>query len=163
MFSITKSFKWEMAHKLKDSYDGKCMNIHGHSYRACIALKQSFTRKGVVTDFKRLKKFIIEPLELELDHILLLDARDNIVKVLEYNADAFKSCLHDKSSIKLLSVEPTAEHIAAYIYQEAAKRLPLISCELSLDYVIVYETETSSAKVDTGLGSGEIELKDLYE
>ena len=59
---ITKAFDFEAAHAL-DGYDGKCKDIHGHSYHLEMtcwgrlkALKLSDC--GMVVDFGDIKKII---------------------------------------------------------------------------------------------------------
>ena len=57
---ITKEFRFEGAHALS-GYDGKCRNIHGHSYLLYITVKgkvlmgTNSPKEGMVVDFKELK------------------------------------------------------------------------------------------------------------
>ena len=32
MYTLTKAFRFESAHRLAKGYEGKCANIHGHSW-----------------------------------------------------------------------------------------------------------------------------------
>ncbi len=58
---ITKHFNFEAAHALY-GYDGKCKNIHGHSYQLFVTvigkpIKDSeHIKNGMVMDFGDLKK-----------------------------------------------------------------------------------------------------------
>ena len=58
MRTITKEFKRDMAHRLPD-YEGKCFNVHWHTYKAQITLKSKNLREDdkdwMVEDFNLLK------------------------------------------------------------------------------------------------------------
>ena len=69
---ITKKFRFEAAHRL-DKYNGKCENLHGHSY----VLEVSFTGEpkedGMIMDFEYIKNIVNERIIQKLDHKLLND------------------------------------------------------------------------------------------
>ena len=60
---ITKEFRFEGAHALP-GYDGRCRNIHGHSYLMYVTVKgeplngTSSPKEGMVVDFKELKAVV---------------------------------------------------------------------------------------------------------
>lgn len=60
---ITKQFTFETAHALY-GYDGKCKNLHGHSYKLSVTLlgepisDATHVKFGMVMDFGDLKKII---------------------------------------------------------------------------------------------------------
>lgn len=72
MFTLTKEFKFEAAHKL-DGHDGKCARLHGHSWRARVvlrgvALHGHGPKQEMLADFGDVKA-LVEPLvESKLDH-----------------------------------------------------------------------------------------------
>ncbi|MGK7389059.1 MAG: 6-pyruvoyl trahydropterin synthase family protein [Candidatus Cyclobacteriaceae bacterium M2_1C_046] len=78
---ITKEFNFEMAHSLFE-YDGKCSNIHGHSYELKVTLKgRPSTQKdnsplGMVMDFKDLKEIVKREIIEPFDHMLVLKKND---------------------------------------------------------------------------------------
>lgn len=136
---VTKEFKWEMAHKLEHSYTSKCRDIHGHSYRAYVTLKNSKNRlpDGVVVDFTQVKE-VLSPVIDMLDHSLLLK-----------ESDATTAAFRDSKTLAKLNVltmvaEPTAESIAGYLFCEAVERLKKFE-NISVSKVEVFETATSSA------------------
>lgn len=53
---VTKEFSFEMAHAL-EGHDGKCRNIHGHSYHLAVTIigspinKDESPKNGMVIDF----------------------------------------------------------------------------------------------------------------
>ena len=71
MITITKRFRFEAAHKLKN-YIGKCANLHGHSYK----VDATFARKdfgfdnitGMVIDFHKLESILEHFIGEEYDH-----------------------------------------------------------------------------------------------
>ena len=76
---ITKEFRYEGAHALP-GYDGKCRNIHGHSYVLYVTVKGETrtngegdtAKEGMIVDFKVLKGIVEENIIDVLDHALLL-------------------------------------------------------------------------------------------
>lgn len=116
MFQIKKEFNFEAGHAL-DHHDGKCKMPHGHSYKVLICLHyekliESGPKKNMAIDFHDLSALIKPMVSQFLDHCWL------------------------NSSLE--SDSPTAEYIAAWIYQHLKKKLK------SLYSVTVWETSTSS-------------------
>ena len=62
---ITKQFSFETGHALY-GYDGKCKNVHGHSYHLFVTVigtpiaDSNHVKFGMVIDFGDLKKFLIK-------------------------------------------------------------------------------------------------------
>jgi len=60
---VTKEFRFEMAHALWN-YDGKCANIHGHSYILQVTVigepisDENSPKYGMLIDFGDLKKIV---------------------------------------------------------------------------------------------------------
>jgi 6-pyruvoyltetrahydropterin/6-carboxytetrahydropterin synthase len=59
---ITKKFSFETGHALY-GYDGKCKNVHGHSYKLSVTVIESIENRdnvkfGMVIDFTDLKKIV---------------------------------------------------------------------------------------------------------
>ena len=71
---IAKEYRWEMGHRLS-FHDGKCVNFHGHSYKARITLEGERDENGLLVDFYDLDK-IVGPLVESLDHSFALNAAD---------------------------------------------------------------------------------------
>lgn len=113
---IGKTFTFEAAHRLQ-RHDGKCRNLHGHSYRVDVAIEgpvqenggptESNPQEGMVLDFGKLKEWWAR-LDTILDHRTILESSDPLVsgliglgvKVTEFHAP------------------PTAENIAAWLLDD---------------------------------------------
>ena len=78
---ITKEFDFEAAHAL-DGYDGKCKNIHGHSYHLTVTFigspieNRTVSECGMVIDFGEIKSFVNKNVfvcltNLESAHLIL--------------------------------------------------------------------------------------------
>lgn len=98
---VTKEFTFEAAHKL-NNYEGKCANLHGHTYRLHVTAQGSIRKNGMVLDFVELKQIVSEKVLDKVDHTYL----NNLIK------------------------QPTAENIVVWIWNILSKNLPL--SELSL-------------------------------
>ena len=57
---IAKEFRWEMGHRLK-FHKGKCINLHGHSYKMMVEFTGDVDENGMVLDYYDVKE-IISPL-----------------------------------------------------------------------------------------------------
>ena len=70
---ITKQFNFETGHALY-GYDGKCKNVHGHSYKLNVTVigqpidDADHVKFGMVIDFGDLKKIVKEEIVDKFDH-----------------------------------------------------------------------------------------------
>lgn len=133
IFTITKRLKdCSIAHRLMN-YNGRCANLHGHSYHFEIELKVAGQQEnGISVDFNDFK-FIDEWLQTNWDHAVLVNSSDKSL------IDFLKA---EKQRYFLLSSNPTAENMCIYLKD--------IVRDLLKDYnnivdtkVRIWETETS--------------------
>lgn len=110
---ISKEFSFDSAHQLIN-YNGKCENLHGHTYRLKITLKGEIKESGMIIDFTLLKKIVEEKIIEKLDHRYLND----------------------------IISQPTAENIALWIWNELENEFTNERC--SIYEIVLWETETSS-------------------
>lgn len=127
MLRITRIFRFEAAHSLSD-YDGSCRNIHGHSYKMHLTVSSIGPKKGMLIDFKALKKIVEDAVIHELDHALMLMKN-------ELNMAYAKNIL---TKIIWMEEEPTAEFLVNWMYQRIAPQLPL---DVYLSNIRLFETE----------------------
>ena len=117
-YEISVERTFSAAHALRE-YKGKCENLHGHNWKIRVSVSgQKLDKMGMLVDFTDLKSALDAVLK-KLDHTNLNDINP-------FN-----------------SINPTAENIAAYIYDGLKKyQLP----QIKISSVEVWESETSSAK-----------------
>lgn len=130
---IAKEFNWEMGHRLM-FHEGKCKNLHGHSYKCSVELTGNPDQNGIVLDYYDLKK-IIEPIIDELDHSFMVYKDDlEIIKALEI--------LNSRKVI--VDFETTAENICRYLLD----KIKISNLPNNVDSVMVrvLETENSYAE-----------------
>lgn len=130
---ITKKFKFELAHRLVDSYSKKCQSFHGHSYTAEVTLKgESLDGTGMLMDFGEVKdkfSWIIDA----WDHSLMLWDKDPVCQeMLSINQRI-------KGRFIIVDYNPTAENMAHHLYRE------LVKAKLPVKDVLVRETLTGWA------------------
>lgn len=135
MLSITKIFKFEAAHAIS-CYDGKCKNIHGHSYELHVTVSgNKLNESNMLIDFKDMKKVVEDLVIKDFDHSLMLKANDK----------------NKSSSGKLdtkilwLEEEPTAEFMLLEILKRIGKQFPE---NIKLKRLKLYETSTCYAEWD---------------
>lgn len=72
---ISKTMRIECAHFLP-GYNGKCADLHGHSYIIRLSIQGAMRNDGMVMDFSKLKD-IMESVAGRFDHKMLNDYMDN--------------------------------------------------------------------------------------
>ena len=140
MFYITKIFHFEAAHAL-NGYDGKCRNIHGHSYELQVTVKgmplnePGNPKNGMVIDFHDLKTIVNQEVIEKLDHALILgnNMPENFVKITKQSFD----------KVVELSYQPTTENMLADFASRIKKCLPQ---HVDLHSVTLRETRDNIAE-----------------
>ena len=130
---IAKEFTWEMGHRLS-FHNGKCKNLHGHSYKCLVELTGDPDENGMVMDYYDLKK-VVEPIIDELDHSFMVYKKDiEMIEVLEK--------LNSRKVV--VDFETTAENICIYLLNKIkSTKLPQNIHSIK---VRVLETENSYAE-----------------
>ena len=116
---ITKEFRFEGAHALP-GYDGKCRNIHGHSYIMYVTVKGSpingtgSPKDGMVVDFKQLKDIVNENIIDKFDHALIMHTSSPLSQEL---ANAYPN-------VMLVDFQPSTENLLCYFAQALKDKMP---------------------------------------
>jgi 6-pyruvoyltetrahydropterin/6-carboxytetrahydropterin synthase len=74
--SVTRTFRFEAAHQLP-WHEGKCRNLHGHSYRLEVTVSGPLKPQGIVLDFADLRAAVEREVIDRYDHRYLNDLMDN--------------------------------------------------------------------------------------
>jgi 6-pyruvoyltetrahydropterin/6-carboxytetrahydropterin synthase len=106
---VAKEYKWEMGHRLQ-FHDGKCKNLHGHSYKAIFEFEGDADENGMVIDFYNVDK-IVNPIIDELDHSFICHRSDTEL------SDLLSKL---KSKIVFIDYPSTAENISMYLCDKVA-------------------------------------------
>lgn len=115
---ITKEFDFEAAHAL-DGYDGKCRDIHGHSYHLNVTVigkpieEITDIKCGMVIDFSDLKAIVKENIIDLFDHSLILR-----------NDSRFKGIETENERVMYVNYQPTAENMLIDMVDRIQKKLP---------------------------------------
>lgn len=134
---LTKEFKFDTAHALKD-YDGKCSNLHGHSYKFYVTVKgrpvedKTSPKKGMVMDFGDLKSIVKEEVVEQMDHAVVLNKEADLKHISDIDQ------LFDK--VVIVDYQPTTENMLADFAERIKKRLP---ANVKLTKLLLRETITS--------------------
>ena len=138
---ITKQFSFETGHALY-GYDGKCKNVHGHSYKLDVTvIGQPITdtnnvKFGMVIDFGDLKKIVKEEIVDVFDHATVFNKNTPHVEL----ANELSKRGHH---VILVDYQPTSEMMVIDFADKINKRLPE---NISLFSIKLQETETSFAE-----------------
>jgi len=138
MIRITKIFTFETAHVLYN-YDGKCKNMHGHSYKLFVTVKGNpindldNVKNGMVVDFGDIKKIVKEEVVDVFDHSVLVNGLSPH-KILGDNL------VNEGHNVIFCNYQPTCENM---LYDIAAKIKSRLPENIQLAYLKLHETENS--------------------
>ena len=138
---ITKQFSFETGHALY-GYDGKCKNVHGHSYKLSVTvigepiLDNSNVKFGMVIDFSDLKKIVKEEIVDQFDHATVFNKNTPHVELA-------KELSNRGHHVILVDYQPTSENMVIDFAQKIKNRLP---AEIKLHSLKLQETDTSFAE-----------------
>jgi 6-pyruvoyltetrahydropterin/6-carboxytetrahydropterin synthase len=119
---ISKEFTFDSAHHLH-CYEGKCQNLHGHTYRLQVIMSGRTDDRGITIDFSDVKSITKRHVIDRLDHQYLNDV--------------------------LPLMNTTAENMVVWIYEQiqAALELEYTDSAILLEEIRLWETPTSYAAV----------------
>lgn len=121
---VSKEFTFDAAHHLH-CYEGKCKNLHGHTYKVVFGISGFVEETGLMMDFGDIKKIWKEEIEIFLDHKYLNET--------------------------LPPMNTTAENLVVWIYEKMAgallseNRVKKVQ-QARVEFVRLYETPTSYAE-----------------
>ena len=136
---LTKKFSFEMAHALPQ-YDGKCHNIHGHTYHLSVTVESTtdvaaddkIPADGLLLDFHQLKEIVERTIVKKYDHSLLLP--DNS----PYRVDGPTNIIHTP-------FQPSTENLLLHFRHLLVKELPP---QVRLQSIKLAETDSSEAELE---------------
>ena len=138
---ITKRFSFETGHALY-GYDGKCRNVHGHSYKLYVTVigrpisDTTHVKLGMVIDFSDLKVIVKNKIVDVFDHATVFNKNTPHVELAKELSDRGHNVL-------LVDYQPTSEMMiidfANVIKQELPSHVKLHSLKLQ-------ETDSSYAE-----------------
>ena len=138
---ITKQFSFETGHALY-GYDGKCKNVHGHSYKLSVTVigkpitDNTNVKYGMVIDFSDLKKIVKTEIVDVFDHATVFNKNTPHVELA-------KELENRGHNILLVDYQPTSEMMVIDFSKKIKKHLPK---NIKLHSLKLQETETSFAE-----------------
>ena len=138
---ITKLFSFETGHALY-GYDGKCKNVHGHSYKLSVTVfgrpisDNTNVKFCMVIDFTDLKKIVKEEIVEVFDHATVFNKNTPHVELAKELSDRGHNVL-------LVDYQPTSEMMVIDFAKKIKKRLPV---NIQLHSLKLQETDSSYAE-----------------
>jgi len=135
---ITKKFTFEAGHALY-GYDGKCKNVHGHSYKLYVTVigrpikEKDNVKYGMVIDFSDLKSIVKKEVIGNFDHSIIFNQNTPHIEL----AKTLKSQGH---KVLLVNYQPTSEGMIIDIANKISNALPE---NIKLHSLKLQETDTS--------------------
>lgn len=119
MFELSVEQSFAAGHALRH-YKGKCENVHGHNYKVQLkVIGTELDKAGLLMDFGDMKHILREVIAI-LDHQFINDIEP------------------------FTTVNPSAENMAKYFYDEITRRMPEGS-PTTLGEVKIWETDIQYA------------------
>jgi 6-pyruvoyltetrahydropterin/6-carboxytetrahydropterin synthase len=120
MFEVAVEQSFASAHALRN-YKGRCENVHGHNWKVRVVIEgEKLDATGMLVDFLDVKSLMGEILD-RIDHQFLNEIPPFDV------------------------INPSAENIAEYFYQQMTGRLAETPVAVRIREVKIWETEIQSA------------------
>ncbi|KAB2332306.1 6-carboxytetrahydropterin synthase QueD [Cytobacillus depressus] len=118
---VSKEFTFDSAHHLHD-YEGKCKNLHGHTYKVIFGISGFVDHRGLLIDFGDIKEIWKNDIEIYLDHRYLNET--------------------------LPPMNTTAENMVVWIFEKMQESLTKYESagDARVEFVRLYETPTSYAE-----------------
>ena len=138
---ITKQFSFETGHALY-GYDGKCRNVHGHSYKLHVTVignpitDNTHVKFGMVIDFSDLKKIVKTKIVDVFDHATVFNKNTPHLELAKE--------LEDRGhNILLVDYQPTSEMMIIDFAEMIKTELP---SHIKLHSLKLQETDSSYAQ-----------------
>ncbi|MDH4618987.1 6-carboxytetrahydropterin synthase QueD [Brevibacillus sp. AY1] len=121
---VSKEFTFDAAHHLH-AYEGKCKNLHGHTYTVVFGISGYPDEIGLVIDFGDIKQIWKEHIEIYLDHRYLNEM--------------------------LPAMNTTAENMVVWLFEQMEQQLQSEAYRdryngARVEFVRLFETPTSYAE-----------------
>ncbi|QEY26039.1 6-carboxytetrahydropterin synthase QueD [Neisseria zalophi] len=139
---ITKIFTFDSSHML-DGHDGKCKNLHGHTYKLEVTVSDGLisggAKDGMVMDFSDLKTIVKQEIIEPFDHAFIYHGGNE--------RESKIAALLESWQMKTmrLDIRTTAENMVVYMYSR------LKAAGLPVSGIKLWETPTSCAEFETSL------------
>jgi len=122
---VSKEFTFDAAHHLH-CYEGKCKNLHGHTYKVVFGISGYVNEIGLTIDFGDIKEIWKQEIEIYLDHRYLNET--------------------------LPPMNTTAENMVVWIFEKMEEALQQGERQQQykgarVEFVRLYETPTSYAEM----------------
>lgn len=122
---VSKEFTFDAAHHLH-CYEGKCKNLHGHTYKVVFGISGYVNEIGLTIDFGDIKDIWKNEIEIYLDHRYL----NETLPAMNTTAENMVVWIFEKMEEALLAEERQKEYKGARV-----------------EFVRLFETPTSYAEV----------------
>ncbi|AEZ50475.1 QueD-like 6-pyruvoyl-tetrahydropterin synthase [Bacillus phage BCD7] len=119
---VSKEFTFDSAHHLH-MYEGKCKNLHGHTYKVVFGISSFTDFRGLAIDFGEIKRIWKDEIEVHLDHRYLNET--------------------------LPPMNTTAENMVYWIYKKMEEEINkefADTLDARVEFVRLFETPTSYAE-----------------
>ncbi|WP_459500950.1 6-carboxytetrahydropterin synthase QueD [Bacillus sp. C1] len=122
---VSKEFTFDAAHHLH-CYEGKCKNLHGHTYKVVFGISGYVNEIGLAIDFGDIKEIWKNEIEIYLDHRYL----NETLPAMNTTAENMVVWIYEKMTEALAKEERVREYKGARV-----------------EFVRLFETPTSYAEV----------------
>ncbi|MBV7392476.1 6-carboxytetrahydropterin synthase QueD [Enterococcus sp. ALS3] len=135
--NISKEFEFDMAHLL-DGHDGKCNNLHGHTYKLIVYLEGPLIKEGpkagMIVDYGDIKKSVKKNVLSKIDHSFIYNLKNKT------ECEIAKILIKEDKKVYPMEGRTTAENIVKEIFSLLNTNIP------ELSRIILKESNSSSVE-----------------
>lgn len=140
MTTCTRRLATDTGHRLIN-HEGKCRQVHGHTYYWDITCEGDLDNVGRVIDFSKIKEVVGGWLDENFDHGFIAQKGDTIIGYLKETG----------GKVYITDFSPTAENLAEYVLSKARELLGPF--KIAVKSVRCHETAKCSALAETEAAS----------
>lgn len=140
---LRKVVEWNMGHRIPGHKTDR--NLHGHRFKLLVEIVGSIDiSTGLIIDLRVFKSILRKQIVDILDHSFIISSKDK--RMLDF--------FQKNSDLRHLIIEnnPTCENILLWIYQKLD--IILKKEKIVINKIILWESETSSAALDSNIQNG---------
>jgi 6-pyruvoyltetrahydropterin/6-carboxytetrahydropterin synthase len=144
---VTRVLEWDMGHRVPN-HKSKCKNVHGHRYKAEIALtgnviqEEDISDEGMVMDFSDIKTVAKQFIDDYLDHGFMAHSSDE---------ELIQTLQNMGSKVVVVDFIPTAENIAKWMFDKLAPLYTdVFKTGLRLWKITLWETPNNFVELQVG-------------
>lgn len=122
-FTVQRTIHIDAGHRVPD-HDSHCRNLHGHRYTvsatwAAEHLVQGGPQRGMVHDFGRLKRLMMDEIHTPCDHAFIMSVHDRVCQSMFAIPDIVMNGFHGRDDVGIAHIVRGPDQVRVYIIHDS--------------------------------------------